>query len=765
MKILAIFLLVGYLFPVSVWAQTSVYGTVTDASSGEPLVGANIQAVSTQSGTVADLNGNYSLKLSQDTATLQISFVGYRTQQIRINGNGNSIKKLITLSPSASLEEVVIQAIRADRQAPVTQTTVERETIEQQYVGQDALFVLEETTPSILTYSESGTRLTNYGQMRLRGIDQTRINMTLNGVPLNDMIDQGVFFSNFTDFGNSISSVQVQRGVGTTTNGTASYAGSINFESVNLDDSVASAEIQLTGGSFNTLRASGEVKTGKLANNLAFYTRFSRTTSDGYRNHTGSRSYSFFFSGGYFGKKDLIKLTAFTGRSKNELAYLPVALPDIQRDPKTNYVSENDTDDFGQHLVQLQYTRILNSRTSWVSSTYYGAAGGDFPAGFSDENENFTQINYPLFNDHYGFMTYLNHTSYSGRFNVNGGLHVYTFQRENIEAVIVPATAEPYYQDQSQKNEFSLFGKVDYEWNKLMLFADLQLRTVSLNLTPDESFLGQNASIPNRTWTFINPKVGVTYRFTPLIDAYASFGRSGREPTRFDILGSTQINAFNLASVQDENSVQAEYVNDFEVGVRVHRGKLAGQVNLFYMQFENEIAPIGENIPEGFVQLRKNVPNSYRRGIELDGKYTPTDRWTIAGNLTYMQSNIDEFAPDGSDQIFLDVEPIVSPEWLVNASVGHEFTSWLGASVSGRYVSESFLEPTNQADLMLPSFFVMDTQVTAKFRKHELSIHTNNLFDTEYYSFGQPVEYEGQTVPGYFVQPPRHVYAILRLRF
>ncbi|WKN41811.1 TonB-dependent receptor [Tunicatimonas pelagia] len=763
MRILATFLLVGCLFSVSAWAQTTVYGMVTDASSGEPLVGANVQILATQQGATTDLQGKYQLELATDTATLRISYVGYRVREVKITGSGE-IQRSVSLSPSTSLEEVVIQAIRADRQAPVTQTTVERETIEQQYVGQDALFVLEETTPSILTYSESGTRLTNYGQMRLRGIDQTRINITLNGVPLNDMIDQGVFFSNFTDFGNSISSVQVQRGVGTTTNGTASYAGSINFESVNLDDSVTSAEIQLTGGSFNTWRASGEVKTGKLANNMAFYTRFSRTTSDGYRNHTGSDSYSFFFSGGYFGDKDLIKLTAFTGRSQNELAYLAVALPDIERDPKRNYVSENDIDDFGQQFIQLQYTRIISPRTSSVSSIYYGGAGGDFPATFPDGNGNLSQTNFPLFNDHYGFMTYLNHTSYNGQFNLNGGLHAYTFQRENIEAV-VPNISEPYYQDQSRKNELSLFGKVDYEWNQLMLFADLQLRTVSLSLTPDEVFLGQSASIPDRSWTFLNPKVGVTYRFTSLIDAYASFGRSGREPTRFDILGSTVIRASNLASVQDENSVQAEYVNDFEAGVRIHRGKLVGQANLFYMQFENEIAPIGELIPEGFVQLRKNVPSSYRRGIELDGKYVPTAKWTITGNLTYMQSNIDKFAPEGGDQVFRDVEPAISPEWLMNASVGHKFTDWLSATVSGRYVGESFLEPTNQPDLILPSFFVMDAQLTAKFRKHELSIHANNLFDTEYYSFGQPVQYEGQTVPGYFVQPPRHVYAILRLRF
>ncbi|MEQ9441529.1 MAG: TonB-dependent receptor [Cyclobacteriaceae bacterium] len=764
MKTLTKLLLVGCLLPVAVWGQTTVSGTVTDASTNEPLVGANIRVATTQQGTITDPQGNYHLELSQDSATLQISYVGYQSRKIKISGSGEAIQQSIRLAPAASLEEVVIQAIRADQQAPVTQKTVERAEIEKLYVGQDALFVLEKATPSILTYSESGTRLTNYGQMRLRGIDQTRINITLNGVPLNDMIDQGVFFSNFTDFGNSISSVQVQRGVGTSTNGTASYAGSIGFESVNLDDSVASAELQLTGGSFNTLRASAEVKTGKLANNLAFYTRFSRTMSDGYRNHTGTDSYSFFFSGGYFGEKDLLKLTAFTGQSKNELAYLPVALPDIEQNPKTNYVSKNDTDDFGQEFIQLQYTRIITPRTSSVSSVYVGRAGGDFPSGFPDENGNFMQVNYPLFNEHYGFMTYLNHTSSNGQFNVNAGLHAYTFLRENLETIL-PLVAEPYYLDQSQKDELSLFGKVSYEWNQLMLFGDIQFRSVGLNLTPDQGFLGQSASIPDRSWTFINPKVGVTYRFTPLIDAYASFGRSGREPTRFDILGSTQINTFNLASVQDENAVQPEYVNDVEAGVRIHRGKLSGQANLFYMQFENEIAPIGESIPEGFVQLRKNVPNSYRRGIELDWTYQPDMRWAFSGNATYMQSNIDEYAPEGSDQVFRDVTPIISPEWLVNGSLAYQFADWLGASLSGRYVSESFLEPTNQPDLILPSFFVMDASITAQYRQHELSIQANNVFDTEYYSFGQPVVYEGQTVPGYFVQPPRHFYAILRLRF
>ncbi len=764
MRILWMQLLVVLLLPASVWAQTVVTGKVTDAQTNEALVGANITVPGTNLGTTTNVDGEYRLQLSQTPARLKVSYVGFSTQQVAISGEQDEGTLNFALSVSRSLEEVVINAIRADQKAPVAQTTVSREEIEELYVGQDALFVLEQKTPSILAYSESGTRLTNYGQMRLRGIDQTRINITLNGVPLNDMIDQGVFFSNFTDFGNSIESVQVQRGVGTSTNGTASYAGSINFESVNLQDSVASAEAQFLGGSFGTYWASGEVKTGLLNDKFSFYTRFTRTSSDGYRYHSGTESYSFFFSGGYFGEKDMIKLTGFTGRTRNDLAYLPVALPDIEADPRTNYVSENDIDNFGQHLIQLEYTRFLGTNTSWVSSAYYGGAGGDFPAGFPDAEDNFMQINYPLYNDHYGFMSYLNQESDNGRWDINGGLHAYTFQRENIEAII-PNYADPYYQDNSQKDEISLFAKASYELGDLILFGDLQFRTVQLELNADESFLGQSADIPTRSWTFLNPKIGLTYELNSRTNFYASFGRSGREPTRFDILGSTQINTFNLASVQDIGQVQAEYVNDFEGGVRFNNGKLSGQANVFYMQFENEIAPIGQAIPEGFVQLRKNVPNSFRRGVEVDWNYRPFDQLSFSGDVTYMQSRIDEYAPEGSDEVFTGVVPIISPEWLVNASMEYRPLNWLTLALSPRYVSESYLEPTNQEGLVLPSYFLLDSRATLFFGKHSLSLQLNNLFDEQYYSFGQPVAFGEQTVPGYFVQPPRNFYAILRLRF
>ncbi len=757
-------LLAVLLSTASAFAQYSVSGKITDANSDEPLIGANVLIKGTVKGTTTDIEGRYQLDFEQKQVTLVVSYVGYQSLEKPIEGKDDFTQNF-QLSQAPSLEEVVIQGIRADERAPVSQTTVKKQEIEEVYVGQDALYVLEKVTPSILTYSESGTNITNYGQMRLRGIDQTRINITLNGVPLNDMIDQGVFFSNFTDFGNSIESVQVQRGVGTSTNGTASYAGSINFESVNLKDSAPSANVQLLAGSYDTFRGSAEVKSGLMDNKFAFYTRFSSIKSNGYRHHTGTDSYSFFFSGGYFGEKDLVKLTAFTGRTKNDLAYLPTALPDIEADPRTNYVSENDIDDFGQSLVQLEYTRWLGNNTSLASTVYYGSAGGDFPAGFPDENGDFMQINYPLYNDHYGFMTNLSHTSLDGRLEVTGGAHLYTFRRENIEQV-VPNYTDPYYDDKSQKDEVSVFGKASYTLEQLTLYADVQLRAVSLALTPDQDFLGQAATIPNREWTFVNPKAGLTYALNNDYNVYASFGRSGREPTRFDILGSTQINASNLESVQDVDAVKPEYVNDFEAGFRINRNKLNGQVNVFYMQFENEIAPIGEAIPEAFVQLRKNVPESYRRGVELDFNYQIIPALRFGGNATYMQSRIKEYAPEDADQVYTNVHPIISPEWMVNGEVEYNFNDIVKVALNPRYVSESFLEPTNQSDLILPAYFVMDSRISWNFWKdHSFSLHLNNIFNEEYYSFGQPVAYGEETVPGYFVQAPFNMYVMLNLRF
>ena len=767
--------LLSVLFGPGLLIAQTIQGTVEDSSSGDPLYGATILQKGTQNGTVTDQNGSFQLDLrpQTDPAVLVVSYVGYYQKEVSLESRQAGQPISIALEPSSFRGTTIfVDDVRVDAQAPVSQTTIARAEIEQDNIGQDPIYTLERLTPSILTHSDAGTRFANYGYMRLRGMDQTRINMTLNGIPLNDMIDQGVFFSNFNDFGNSIQSVQVQRGVGTTTHGTASYAGSINFESRNIVMDDASAGLKLSGGAFNSYRASAELNTGSI-DNYGLYGRFSKTESDGYRDNSGTDSRSFFMSGGYFGRRNIFKVTAFTGFTENELAYTHIPIDQIRQDPTTNNLPVHDIDNFGQQFLQFQYGRSFTGRLTLTSSLYYGGAGGDFPVGFTGAEGEFIQQNFSLFNDHYGLQSTLQFAD-GDRFNLSGGLHMYRFDRVN-EETFEPQSETIYYQDDSQKDEISTFVKASRRFGDIELYGDLQLRAVWLDLNPDISFLAdQNISasqvdVPTRRYTFLSPKVGATYFLNEQFNVYASFGRSGREPTRQDILGATNINASNLDVVSNTESVEPEYVNDYEGGFRFRSTRFAGKLNGFFMKFSNEISPTGDYIPEGFIQLRENIDESSRYGIEAQMRWILLPNLTLSGNATWMQSNITSFSPGGSGQVYEDVESILTPNWLLNSSVVYSPTAWLDLTLSGRYMGESYLELTNRDDLILPSFFVTDLGVNANLRSNiSASLKINNLTDELYFTNGAPLDtdFDGMMdTPGYIVQPPRHVFAEIEFRF
>lgn len=748
----------------ALFSQNVISGFVLD-ESGKVLPGAAVIQTGHFSGTISDAKGFYRLPLQGGEFKLTSSYIGYEPVTVSVRLEGKPLELNFVLKARDFItDEVVITATRADKDAPISQVTRSRKDLERIYTGQDGAFLLEELSPSIVSYSESGTGLSNYGGLRLRGMDQTRINMTLNGVPLNDMMDQGVFFSNFTDFGNSIESVQIQRGVGTSSNGTSSYAGSINFESMGLLDAKPSAEVQLTGGSFNTRRFSAEASTGLMQNKTSLYVRYAQVHSDGFRDNASTDSRSFFASGAVFRDRHTFKLTAFSGLSANGLAYGPVAISDIEANPRTNYVSPNDRDNFGQWMGQFQHIFALSRDWSLVNTLYYSGAGGDFPFGFQDEDGAFMQINYPLFNDHIGAMSAVNGEMLEGKLKLNGGVHGYSFFRRNKEQ-IVPNFDNPYYSDKSRKNELSAFAKAAYTLGSFELFGDVQVRGVQLQLTPDNDFLGFDANIPDRDWLFINPKAGVTYRIDNKWQAYASLGRTGREPTRFDILGATQINLSNLPLVAELGAVVPEYVNDLEVGARFGGSQLQLQVNAFFMQFENEIAPTGEFIEEGFVQIFRNQESSRRAGLEVDYTYKISPVFRLLGNATYMHARIESYTPDGGTTV-RNVSPILSPEWNVQTTLEASITKDVTLSLRTRYLSEAYMELTNNPDLVVPESFVTDLRLRYRFYKeHVLSLQFNNVFDSQYFTYGAPVFTEAGLQPGFFVQPPRHLYATLHLKF
>ncbi len=753
-----------FLFVSQGFSQFFIRGVVSD-SGGTPLLGANVFLKEIEMGVSTGSNGNYTISVpKKGSYTFSATFLGYAAKDTTVDVSENLELNFLLTSQAIIGEDVMVRGTRAGYSDPYSFTTHNRQEIQQVLIGQEAPFILERLSPSVVSYSESGSAYANYAFFSLRGIDQTRVNITLNGVPLNDMIDQGVFFSNFPDFSNNIESVQVQRGVGTTSNGTASYAGSVSYETGFIAKPKPSAEIQLVAGSFGTYRGSMGVETGVMANKMAFSASFTTTSSEGYRHHTQSDARSFYGSAAYFGLRDNLKVNAFIGRSQNGLAYLPAALSDIENDPKTNYLNENDRDDFGQWFVQALHTHKFNNQLNLVTGLYYQGAGGDYFYSWTD-SAGIYQINYPLRNDHVGLISTVNYSTVEKRFNLNTGIHAYRFERKNWEQ-LMPDKENPYYSESSQKDEISIFGKASQVFGSITFFADVQMRIVQLRITPDKVLLPNEPDV-QKEWFFVNPKAGMNYRINPSQLLYLSFGRTGREPTKVDLFGGFQLNASNLPYVQND-SVKPEFVNDLELGWKLKSTALTLECNVFYMDFTNEIAPIGEFVEEGFLQLRKNMEQSVRTGVEALFLVDLFDHFQLQANGTWLYSRIEKYVPtDGVE--YNNVAPSLSPQWIGNGTLSYSFLKRFTAALSGRYQGNYYLEPTNDARFKAPSSFVTNASVMAKLTKNiQFDFFLNNLFNAQYFNSGAPVDTDWDGAfdePGYFVQPPRNFYIKMQMNF
>jgi iron complex outermembrane receptor protein len=674
------------------------------------------------------------------------------------SGNADTLRTVLG-------RELDVLSYRIGRTDPVTHTTISSDMIRQWHRGQDPQFLIERATPSVLAFSESGTGVTNYGSFRLRGIDQTRVNVTIDGVPLNDMIDQGVFFSNIGDLVGGISSIQVQRGVGMSSNGTAAFAGAVNFETPAAQPKRQTVEAQLDYGAFDLMRGSATISTGQLDNGVSAMARVTRLSSNGYRRNTGTDATSVLVSGSWIRQDDMIRVLALWGRTDNQLGYLPVPKPLAEADPRTNLNDSTDRDDFGQSLLKLTYGRTLADGVTWETSLYSGHAGGDYFAGFRDSIGTLTQINYPLANRHVGVITTLQWNNIVPDLNTTIGLHGYRFDRRNWESVM-PASDAPYYDDRTQKNEASGFVRADYQAGELAARVDVQVRHVDLIFFQDPR-TGIAGTLPVHSWLFVNPRLGLTYQAGEATEFYASYGRTSREPTRFDLLGSTQITTSNADVLLRPNTVRPEIVDNIELGTRWSSGSTRLQANLFGMFMTDEIAPIGPFIEQQFVQLRKNVPSSRRLGLELEASVSPFAELDLSANATIMSARISRYEPEniGRDTVYTNVVPILTPQLMAGLTAIYRAG---GSSIiaNARYVGESFVDLNNDPGMVLPSFLRLDVQVVYPVSEQaELAVSINNVTDAFIVTNGGSGVHEGASVPTYFVQAGRNIMTHLRWKF
>ena len=641
---------------------------------------------------------------------------------------------LLTYSINAQepvrLDTVVLKGVRADAKTPVSAKTVKSDEIQQTYSGQEMSIILDKT-PSITSNSDGG-HPQGYTYFRLRGIDQTRINMTLNGVPLNEPEDQGVYFSNLPNFAKNIKSMQIQRGVGTSTNGVSSFAGSINFitprglkEKINLE-----AEY----GSYDTKRFNFNYESGLVGNNISTYLNVSYFDTDGYKYHSGSKGFSVLYATSYYGDKSTVTLTTLTGASKNQMSWLAVSEDDIKVNPKTNYNHPDAEDDFNQTLIMLEYKTRFNSTNKLRTSVFYNRLEGDWDLYTGD------MLNFRLDSHFYGIIS--NYNISPKNFDINLGLSANGYLR-NHSMVILPNKDRVNYLNTGKKNEVSTYGKINYDLGPLTLFGDIQYRYVTFNYEQEaKNEVAYPFKLSTQNWSFLNPKIGLTYNINNSTKLYTSVGKANREPTRSDMFGGED----DLVTFVD---VTPEEVLDYEFGVRHTSDKIHLEGNLYYMDFQNEITLLG-SLGSYSLQQFGNVDKSYRAGIEIDLAWRLHDKITLKYNGSFSDNKIKDQG--------VEFEPLYTPKAIQNLAFNlHKNGGFI--EISGKHHSESYLDFANKN--VTPSFITMNLDIGHVGKKYDFKVKVINLTSEEYFTNG----YMDGGVRHFYVNAPISVYASLKYKF
>ena len=646
------------------------------------------------------------------------------------------------------LERVTVSAVRSSNDAPVSRKTLGENDLAPRYFGQDVPLLLQGPAPSLTSYAETGNYW-GYSYIRLRGIDQSRINLTIDGIPLNDPEDQVLYFADFPDLANSLGSVQVQRGVGTSSNGTAAYAGSINMESVPLGVAALSGNVQVERGSFGSKRYSAEYQSGLMPTRFAWYGRVSSLTTDGYRYHSGVEGKSAFFSAGYFGDRDILKVTATTGTMRDTMAYLAVPVTDLDTNRRINPLTPRERDGFTERLASLAYTHAFTPATSWSTTAYRISAGGDYDV----QLDSLQQFNLDFV--WYGVTSALTVQKRRARFDA--GMNANTYSRDHF-SFQHPDLENPLYFNTGHKQDASAFAKLSYAVGSATLFGDVQARYAKFRYTPDA-----HAGIAERSvdWSFLNPKVGVSYTLSKALSLYGSLGANTREPARSDMFaGFDNLDTSNAAFVGDLRRVKPEHVRDLEAGTVFHSSALDVQADLYDMQFHDEITPIGALSYIG-TPLRKNVSSSYRRGVEADVTIRGIPRTLLSGNVTLSRNRIQEFVDSTGDApvTYRDVEPLLTPRATAYGRAAFATSKYLWLAADVRYTGESFLQNNSDPSFILPAATTLDLSASLHAPGFELLFRANNVTDSRKYGSG----YASGSVPAYYVLPPRNLFVTVKL--
>jgi iron complex outermembrane receptor protein len=680
------------------------------------------------------------------------------------------------------LDEVVVKAVRVNSESPVTFSNLTKEEISKRNLGQD-IPILMNYMPNVVTTSDAGAGI-GYTGIRVRGSDATRVNVTINGIPYNDAESMGTYWVDLPDFSSSVENLQLQRGVGTSTNGAGAFGASINLLTDAINES-AFAQLNTSFGSYNTQKYNLKFSTGKLGDHFEIAGRLSKISSDGYVDRATSDLKSYFLQASYIDDNTLIKALAFGGFEETYQSWYGVDAETLETDRTFNYYTyDNQVDHYNQDHFQLIWSENYTERWSSNIALHYTWGRGYYEQYEEDqdfEDYGFEEINIGgetinttdlirrkwLDNDFYGTTFSLFYTN-NNDFNLTFGGAWNKYEGDHFGEVIWARYAsnseirDRYYDNYGDKNDFNTFAKVKFtmakKWN---LFADMQIRTVNYRAS------GVAAGEINDSFFFFNPKAGITYNINTWNNLYFSYARANREPNRTDY---------------ENGDPKPETLNDFELGWRINKEKVNISSNLYYMRYKDQLVLTGELDDVG-APFRANVGDSYRLGLEIDANIFISKHFTIQPNLSLSTNkNLDINVSWDGELINLGETNIAySPNIVFGSSFNYLPIHNLQIALLSKYVGEQYMANLDNENSKLESYFVNDINVNyqIKFKKVLKSIVLNalinNIFNVEYVSNGYYYTYDdtwsvpGETITldgaGYYPQATRNFLIGVTLLF
>lgn len=643
------------------------------------------------------------------------------------------------------LDEVLVSAVRVTTKTPVSFSNLGKKDIKFRNLGQD-IPILMNYLPSVVTTSDAGNGV-GYTGIRVRGSDATRVNVTINGIPYNDSESHGTFWVNMPDFASSVESLQLQRGVGTSTNGAGAFGASLNMLTDNFAKE-SSGEISNSFGSFNTRKHTVKFSTGLMNDHFEIAGRLSAIKSDGFVDRGASDLKSYFLQGTYVGKTTLIKALVFGGTEKTYQSWNGIDGETLKNDRTFNSAGaftdeqgnarfyDNETDNYQQDHSQLLWNEKISENWSTNFALHYTKGKGFYEnykedADFADyglqpvgaiTTTDLVRQKW-LENDFYGTTFSANYKDEKLDVIFGGGWNKY--EGDHFGKVIWARNAsqselgDRYYDDYANKTDGNIFAKANYQiTEQLSLFGDLQYRTVNYKAN------GIQPTLVDDTFNFFNPKTGLTYTINSGNSVYLSYARANREPNRSDYEGG---------------NVKPEKLNDFELGWRYVAEKVQINSNVYYMAYKDQLILTG-GLDDVGAPIRSNSEKSYRLGLEVDAAIALTDQLIIRPNFTLSVNKNTDLSVEGQDYGTTDIAyspSIIAGNILVYTPIENFHISWMQKFVGEQYMNNIELPAAKLAD-----YFVNDLNVAYTFKPKTifkeivLTGLVNNFLDKKYVSNG-----------------------------